>query len=269
MNKLLLGLGGGLAATSTYGFHLKNRVLSGLEEPPYRIKGPLISVATPALEEEDYIGLLLQSVYNQTYTPLEVVVGDQSPPESKVLTQAVLDSWLPYLDVRMVDVPEKNVSMGRNWAVAASRGDPVLIIDSDCIMEPTYIEKLVGTLNKGAVLAHGVDCLYDDDFMNSLMSPWFVVKYRAHTTGRGLLIRRKDFEKVGGYREDFEPFATKQREDLDFGIRVEDTFGDGAVQLNRQAIVGESHRRPFDIMNLGVSERLWTERGWRNGRVIE
>lgn len=264
MNKWLLGLGVGGTTVIGYGLEQKSRALSGLEEPPYRLQGSLVSVVTPTLEEEDYLGLLLQSVYGQTYSPLEVVVADQSPPESKQLAREILNQWSPYLNVRMVDVPVKNVSTGRNVGVAASRGNPVLIIDADCIMESAYVEKLLADLENGAVLAHGIDCWYDNDLSNSLKSLFSWVKPRLHTTGRGVMIRREDFERVGGYREDFDPLLGLH-EDVDFGERVEQMFGEGAVWLNKGAVVGESLRRPLS-MGTGPG---WTERGWRNGRVIE
>lgn len=102
-----------------------------------------------------------------------------------------------------------------------------------------------------------------------------MVKPRLHTTGRGIAISKADFEAVGGYDEGMGPQdpqdsetmyteRSKQREDLDFGRRVEAMFGTGAVHLDRGAIVGEAKRRPVK-----PSLDVWTERGWRRGTAIQ
>jgi len=261
-----LAVGSAVAAAGIYGDAQKNKVTNALyKKPAYKVHGPLVSVVIPTLREEDYLGLLLTSVYNQTYAPLEVVVSDSSPPESKAATQYVIDKWKPFLNVRMVNSPAKNVSRGRNVGAAAADGRALLFVDADCILDREYVHKLADALSKGAVLAHGIDCWYDNDFHNTLKSFYSWFKPRLHTTGRGVLIRKEHFRSLGGYREDYDPAATGFREDLDLGRRVERTFGSGSVCLVQDAVVGESDRRPLFS---STAQQVWKERGWRKGKPI-
>lgn len=257
--------GGILAIAVAYALQRKNVALKSLtSSPQYKVTGPLVSIVVPTLQEEHYLAPLLMSASNQTYEPIEVVIADgPGGEESKRLTHELVDAWSSLLNVKMVDVPEKNVSMGRNAGAAAASGEILLILDADCILEPQYIEKLADDLDRGAVLSHGIEFWYDADLLNAFKSLFSWVKPRLHTTGRGVLIRKKDFDEVNGYREDCNPFIDNCHEDVDFGARVEQTFGHGSVWLNKSAVVAESHRRPISF---GV---VWPERGWRRGEIVE
>ncbi len=69
---------------------LRKKAFGSLDQSPaYRVTGPLVSVVIPALEEQNYLPLLLTSIQNQTYESIEVIVADSSPPESHELTQEV------------------------------------------------------------------------------------------------------------------------------------------------------------------------------------
>lgn len=228
---------------------MRQRALGGLEPPPYRCDGPLVSVIIPTLNEEDFLPLLLTSIRNQTYQPIEVVVADSSTDNSPEVARS--------FGVTVVTVPELNVSRARNEGARAARGDILVFMDADCILEPPFVEKLVRMLNQGAVLAHGTDCIYDSGWRNLWEGFSRNLKPRLFTTGRGVAIRRTDFFKVGGYDEGCDP--TKGcREDLLFGQDVESTFGPGSVVLDRDALVATSARRPIRLGG------VWRERGWRD-----
>ena len=226
----------------------------------------MVSVIIPTLQEEQYLPNLLTSISNQTYQNTETIVSDSSPSESKEAIRQLIDEWSGLINIKMVDSLPKNVSAGRNAGAANTSGEMLLFIDADCIMEPDYIEKLVKDLENGAVLAHGLDCWYDNDLNNSIKSFYLWFKPRMHTTGRGVLIRKNDFDTLGGYREDLDPYRSNLREDLDLGQRVEDYFGQGSVYLDKDAVLAESCRRPLLTAMDKVS---WSHRGWRKGTTID
>lgn len=250
-----------LAADLIWAQHLKSKALAGLEEPPYRISGDkLVSIVVPALQEEDYLETLLVSACNQTYAPLEVVISDSSPEDSKAATKSLAQGF----GARVVDYPKGNVSAARNTGAGASQGDYLLFLDADCIMCPDFVERLKGKLDEGFVLAHGIDCCHDNEVHNLAYSSWGVIKTKSHTTGRGVMLRASDFWAIGGYNEVCNPAEDGCREDLDLGARVIDAYGEDKVSLDKGAVVSEWGRRPYALL-----ERAWKERGWRNGMVIE
>lgn len=249
-----------LGAGAIYGQNLKNKAVAGLEvSTKIMVTGPMVSVIIPALEEEEYIKDLLISIRNQTYDPIEVIISDSSPLESRMATIEIAQKY----EATVVESPFGNVSQARNIGAQNARSEILIFMDADCILANDFIELLVNTLNDGAILAHGVDCWMGKDMMNSVKSCWTFIKPRVHTTGRGIAIRAKDFWAIGGYDQSCNPAETGCREDLRLGTMVEQNFGTGSVVLNYKAVVAESYRRPFHLF-----ERAWVEQGYRQGRII-
>jgi len=237
-----------------------SQIQKAFEPPPYRVSGPLVSAIIPTLEEEDYLPHLLETIANQTYEPIEAVVGDSSPPDSAARTREICQD----AGAKYVYVPQLNVSRGRNAGAVEARGEVLVFIDADVLLSPTYIEAVVEALQQGAVLAHGADMVGEKDLFSTasvILRGW--LKPSAHTTGRGIAIRRDAFWEVGGYDEALDPI-TGVREDLDLGRKVRETFGPGAIKLLRTAWVVESPRR----INLLGAGSWWKTRGVRDGRVI-
>jgi len=236
------------------------QVRKAFQSPPYRVRGPLVSAVIPTLEEEDYLPQLLETIANQTYEPIEVLVGDSSPPNSAEATREICQAY----GARYVYVPVGNISRARNIPARDAQGEILVFIDADVLLTPTYIEAVVDALQQGAVLAHGADGVGGNAL---LRTAWVIghswLKPSDYTSGRGIAIWRTAFWKVGGYDEALDPI-TGVREDLDLGRKVRETFGARAIKLLRTAWVVEDPRR---VRKLG-SASWWKARGVRNGRVI-
>lgn len=231
------------------------RVESALDyEPEYRVKGPLVSVVIPALEEQDYLGLLLESIAHQTYWPIEVLIADSSPPEAKRATEEIAAAY----GAQVVDVPKLGVSIARNKGAEATTGRVLMFCDADCILAHDFTELLVRELGRGAILAHGVECIYDNFPIAMAWTPWQLFKPTGYTAGRGIAMRREHFLEVGGFDEDCDPMKG-YREDLDLGQRVLARFGPESVGLVRKALIGTSARRE-EVYGFG---KLWSSRGVR------
>ena len=235
-----------------------SQIQKAFEPPPYRISGPLVSAIIPTLEEEDYLPQILETIANQTYDPIEVLVGDSSPPASAAATQEICQAY----GAKYVYVPVGNISLARNVPAREARGKILLFIDADVLLTPTYTEAVVDALQQGAVLAHGADGVGGNALFRTA---WVIahgwLKPSDYTSGRGIAIWKDAFWQIGGYDESFTP---GYREDLDLGKRVGATFGPGAVKLLRTAWVVEDSRR---VRKLG-SATWWKARGVRDGRVI-
>jgi len=224
------------------------------DEPDYRVKGPLVSVVIPTLEEQNYLGLLLGSIAHQTYWPIEVLVVDSSPPEEKRATEEIAAAY----GAQMVDVPKLGISIARNKGAEAANGRVLLFCDADCILAQDFIEQLVRELGRGAILAHGVECIYDNLPIAMVWTPWQIFKPKDYTAGRGIAMRREHFWEMGGFDEALDPMDGC-REDLDLGQRVLAHYGPASVGLVRQALIGTSARREA-VYGFG---KLWKSQGVR------
>jgi len=90
----------------------------------------------PAYNVVDYIGVALDSVFNQTFTNYEVIVVNDGSPDTVEL-ERVLE---PYLD-RIIYLKQENrgLSGARNTAIRSARGRYVALLDSDDFWDRDYL----------------------------------------------------------------------------------------------------------------------------------
>lgn len=99
-----------------------------------------ITIIIPVYNVEKYIRQCLDSVINQTYRNLEIIVVDDGSPDN---CGAICDEYA-MLDERIIVIHKENggVSDARNCGLAHCTGDYVYIMDSDDYIEQTAIEVL-------------------------------------------------------------------------------------------------------------------------------
>ncbi len=105
---------------------------------------PLVSVIIPAYKAEKFLPETLESVINQTYKNLEIiVVDDGSPTHMEPVVKPYMEK-----DSRIKFYRKENggVSSARNFGFEKSSGDFIVFLDSDDIMLPENIEKKVQAL---------------------------------------------------------------------------------------------------------------------------
>jgi glycosyltransferase involved in cell wall biosynthesis len=107
----------------------------------------------PAYNVVDYIGLALDSVFNQTFTNYEVIVVNDGSPDTIEL-ERVLE---PYLD-RIVYLKQENRGLAgaRNTAIGAARGKYIALLDSDDFWDRDYLSVQVGRMEADPT----IDVLY-------------------------------------------------------------------------------------------------------------
>lgn len=100
----------------------------------------LISVIVPVYNVEKYLDRCVESIVNQTYTNLEIIlVDDGSPDECPVMC----DKWQEK-DQRITVIHTTNggSARARNLALRAAHGEYISFCDSDDMMRPDMLEKL-------------------------------------------------------------------------------------------------------------------------------
>jgi glycosyltransferase involved in cell wall biosynthesis len=266
MDVVIVGgvIGGGFAGTFLTAYITTRvvvyRIGQASKPPAYQVMGRFVSVVIPTLMEEEYLPKLLETIRNQTYQPIEVIVADSSPPPSSDKTMEICQAY----EARYVYVPKLNLPHARNSGAMEARGEILVFVDADCLFTPTYIQDVVAALDEGCVLAHGADPLAEGIFLSAasvVLRSWF--KPKGYTTGRGIAIWKSAFTEIGGYDESLDP-TLGFREDLDLGRRVRLRYGSKAIKLLRTSYLGESARR---IKFLGTAE--WNRvRGVRGSKTI-
>ena len=106
----------------------------------------LVSIIVPCYKQAHLLPETLDSVLKQTYRNWEcVIVNDGSPDNtSEVANQYIMK------DKRFVLLEQENqgLAMARNNGIKKSQGQYILPLDSDDLIEPSYIEKAIDYFEK-------------------------------------------------------------------------------------------------------------------------
>lgn len=105
---------------------------------------PLISVIVPVYKAEAYLKKCVDSIINQTYKNLEIILIDDGSPDS---CPQMCDDFAK-LDERIVVIHKENggLSSARNAGIDVARGDYIGFIDSDDYIRPEMYERLYTSL---------------------------------------------------------------------------------------------------------------------------
>ena len=148
---------------------------------------PLVSVIIPTYKRADMVVHAVESVLNQTYTNLEVIVVNDNKPEyaeynttDQRLQQELNDGRLRIIHT----AGGTGGGAARNYAVSQARGEYLAFLDDDDEFEPDKIETQLRFM-----LDNNLDCSYQD------------VSWYDADTGKLVEHRRlnhvKDFSKTG------------------------------------------------------------------------
>jgi glycosyltransferase involved in cell wall biosynthesis len=189
-----------------------------------RTSGLRISVLVPAFNVERYIGQAVFSAVNQSVRALEVIVGDDASTDN---TNQIASA----LGARVVSGPKANGSVARNRAAAEASGDLLFFLDGDDWWHPAKIEAHLsewerhpeaafvydpafvvhqGAKASGIIGEYGT---HDPDWRNFL-------HWRSWASGSCFSIRRENYERVEGFREDLVAL-----QDVDFWVRAAHILG--------------------------------------------
>lgn len=99
-----------------------------------------VSVIIPLYNEEKYITACVESVINQTYKNLEIIiVDDKSTDNSLKIVKKIKDKRIKIISLKK----NAGVANARNKGVEAATGDYICFLDSDDFWDKTKIEKQI------------------------------------------------------------------------------------------------------------------------------
>ncbi len=174
-----------------------------------------VSVIIPTYNRESFIERSINSVLNQTYKDMEVlVVDDGSTDNTRDVVAKILDTRVRYFYKE-----NGGVSSARNFGFENSKGVYISFLDSDDLFLPEKIGFQVDALEKNRdydicyhpimrVDSKGAPIRYKD--INKLNTPsgyilkdFFNGKIPREIHIMSLLFRRECFESLGGFDLDF------------------------------------------------------------------
>lgn len=106
---------------------------------------PLISIIIPVYNVEEYLDKCVESIVNQTYENLEIILVDDGSPDN---CPAMCDEWaMKDSRIKVIHKTNGGLSDARNCGIDVSTGDYIYFIDSDDYISVDAIEKLYNVLS--------------------------------------------------------------------------------------------------------------------------
>ena len=106
----------------------------------------LVSIVIPAYNRENIIRECLESVLNQTYKNIEIIVVDDCSDDNTVnVVNSIGDERIRCCKLQQ----NSGACFARNYGAALARGEYIAFQDSDDIWLPEKLEKQVKYLEKG------------------------------------------------------------------------------------------------------------------------
>ncbi len=108
------------------------------------MQGALISIIVPVYKVEKYIHKCIESILNQTYDKLEIILIDDGSPDS---CPKICDDYA-LRDNRIKVIHQKNqgLSSARNKGIELAKGEYIGFVDSDDYIEPSMFQDLYNTI---------------------------------------------------------------------------------------------------------------------------
>lgn len=222
------------------------------------------SVIIPVYNRPDEVDELLESLTAQTVgtDAFEVVVVEDG---SHTPCNAVVDRYADRLDVHYYVKENGGPGPARNYGAERSQGDYLLILDSDCVLPPTYLEAIDRELETAPCDAFGGPDRAHESFtpvqkaISYSMTSFFTTggirggrkkldKFYPRSFNMG--IRRDVYAALGGFSR------MRFGEDIDLSIRIFE--GGYSCRLFPEAWVWHKRRTDMDkffkqVFNSGIA----------------
>lgn len=184
------------------------------------------SFLIPVYNRPDEVDELLQSLTLQTINDFEVVVVDDG---SAIPCADVVEKYAGKLDIHYYEKTNSGPGQTRNYAAQRSRGEYLIILDSDCILPSTYLQEVENELNREPADAFGGPDRAHPSFtniqkaINYSMTSFFTTggirggkkkmdKFYPRSFNMG--VRSDAYQQLQGFS------AMRFGEDIDFSIRI-------------------------------------------------
>lgn len=207
----------------------------------------LVSVVVPVYNRRKIICETLDSIFNQSYRPIELVIVDDGSTDG---TGEVIREWADkkhgdQFQMSLVFQSNKGVSAARNSGLEKAIGEYIQFLDSDDLILPGKIKKQVEILRDNPLSSY---CWSKTSQINSegqeLARLGKPIRYRIAEIPEhnwhisSLLLRKEILKDVGGFSEDL-----TNSNDWEFAARVK-AFGGEGIFLDRTLSFYRIHEGP-------------------------
>ena len=191
------------------------------------------SIIVPVFNRPDEVDELLESLCSQTLKDFEVVIVEDG---SQITCKDVCDKYADILDLHYYFKENSGPGQSRNYGVDRANGEYVLIIDSDAVTPPGFMQAIDDELRCQPCDAWGGPDAAHESFtdiqkaISYAMTSFFTtggirggkkqLDKKFYPRSFNLGVRREVYQQLGGFtKERFSKMAL-YGEDLDFSLRI-------------------------------------------------
>jgi len=163
--------------------------------PKERSSPPFISIVIPAHNEEEFLPATLNALKKQNYRHFETIVVTNG------CTDRTADAVRGKCD-QLFELEERGLGPARNLGAAKARGNLLLFLDADTILEPDALQIIARKFKRhhSAGTLRGVPDYDKASYKVIYFLKNFVHKSHAHHGSSGVILCWKDhFDAVGGF----------------------------------------------------------------------
>ncbi len=106
---------------------------------------PLVSVIVPVYNVEDFLRQCLESIVQQSFRDFEIIIVDDGSTDS---SRSIAEEYeKKYSNIRIISQENGGLGAARNTGILESKGEYLLLVDSDDIIDKDTLQVLVDTVN--------------------------------------------------------------------------------------------------------------------------
>ena len=229
----------------------------------------LVSVVIPTYKRPTMLDRAIDSVLNQTYENIEVIVVDDNNPDTdyRKETETIMEKFKNEKKVKYIKHEHnKNGSAARNTGWKNSNGEYITFLDDDDVISSNRIElmaKLLDSLDQSWGMCYSAYELKKENgevqksfskkfgncYINALMRTFFM------GSGSNLFLRKSVVDEIDGYDESF-----IRNQDIEFLVRATEKYKIAYIDEVLLKIYQEGNRkkRSFEEVELITKHYLDT-----------
>ena len=191
------------------------------------------SIIVPVFNRPDEVDELLESLGSQTLKDFEVVIVEDG---SQIPCKDVCDKYADILDLHYYFKENSGPGQSRNYGVERAQGEYVVILDSDAVTPPGFMQAIDDELKRQPTDAWGGPDAAHESFsdiqkaISYAMTSFFTtggirggkkqLDKKFYPRSFNLGVRREVYLQLGGFTKERFSKMSLYGEDIDFSLRI-------------------------------------------------
>lgn len=153
---------------------------------------PLVSIVVPVYNVEQYLGQCLDSVRNQTYQNIEIILIDDGSTD--VSGSICRENALADARIKVIQQKNSGVAVARNVGIREARGEYIMFVDGDDWLDVDTLESMLAEIGDADILT----CAFWKNHMASEEKIYDLMEIGAYRTTE----QRLEFYKTMLYSQE-------------------------------------------------------------------